>query len=568
MRRVIVSSLVLALCLGFAFDASAKKEKKRSSRSSKRSSKVKASSSSTSSASSDSLRASRTTSSSSSSSSSTTDITSSTHRFIADSMTYETKLKYDTKYDLGEMFLPSVLTYYKTNGSEGINEKLCFGPYMTLTGISTAGEIMTKTAEAGFECEPLLATYSYTLELKEASKDALSKFAYPRRVKIVRSDIDVAYMQFNYENYVDVSDYVPKIVKAVADAKSACSSVYDDMEKLKRDLGWSTGFSAGGMALSAGATGVGVLNVMKTNEVNRNLSKRNELKNVVREDISEDLYKDEKCPKEKKIEVSSEPMTSVNIMSLACLRDARTKLQEKIIAEEKNLGFDPEKVEKEINKVNTEFNKFVFEMYDDGNLKWNDKGDKIVSCKICKFDENYNCQNSEIINNNAGRCNSLVASYGLPYASKTEFEKAREEKYKTLSKKANEEQVRIWNSAEGNSNFRKENNNYNVYTSNLTAVNNRISELENAKNAAEENKKLEKNVISSVKTSHTLDWVQVGLNAGAFATSGGSLIFSIHAVNTAAKAAENLRDCESKINTLKLRYNEYKAEVESYGEEE
>jgi hypothetical protein len=180
MRKVFVSTLVLSLCLGLSIDVVAKRK---STRAAKRTV----------------VRAGRsTTSTSSSSSSKTTTVADSTYRFVADSAIYEQKLEYGVKYDLATMLLPSVSDYYKTNGSEAINEQLCFGPYMTLTGISTSGDIVEYTADGAFECQNLLSDYSYTLQLKEATKTTLATFAFPRRVKIVRSGVDVNYMQFEY----------------------------------------------------------------------------------------------------------------------------------------------------------------------------------------------------------------------------------------------------------------------------------------------------------------------------------------------------------------------------------
>ena len=93
------------------------------------------------------------------------------------------------------------------------------------------------------------------------------------------------------------------------------------------------------------------------------------------------------------------------------------------------------------------------------------------------------------------------------------------------------------------------------------------SRSENVKTLEESLTRTKDNIDKSVKTSRMLDWVQAGLNAGSLLTSGGSLVFSIQAVQNATSALSNLSECEAKISALNLIYNEYKAELENYGDE-
>ncbi|MBR1544693.1 MAG: hypothetical protein IJ638_01975, partial [Alphaproteobacteria bacterium] len=97
---------------------------------------------------------------------------------------------------------------------------------------------------------------------------------------------------------------------------------------------------------------------------------------------------------------------------------------------------------------------------------------------------------------------------------------------------------------------------------------NRIKKIEENNSKISQRKSIEKSVDSNVRTSRTLDWVQAGLNAGSLLTSAGTFIMSASAVGIADSALSHLSDCESKISALKLLYNSYNAELESYGEEE
>ncbi|MCR5506867.1 MAG: hypothetical protein K6F04_03400 [bacterium] len=553
MRKVIVSGLVLSLCLGLGDGAFAKKKK--STRSSKRAT------------SSSELRASRssTSSSSSSSSSSGSSIQTSTHRFIADSAVFDTKLRYDVKYDLATMLLPSVSAYYKSNGSAGLNETLCFGPYMKLTGISSSGDIVSYSAEAGFECQPLLAGYSYTIELVEASKSQLETFALSRRLKIVRSDVDVNYMSFDYEQFVDVAEFVPKIVSAINDAKSSCSAFYDDMEKLKGQLGWSTGLSVGGMLLSGGATAVGVVNVKKTNEVGKKIEQYNKITDVSGE---EDKSTKDDC--KSSIDLSLVESTKLDESKLAteklgCVLRAKEELESKIAEKKKDLGvnLNDKEVEKKVNEKTFDFLKFEGEM---GGVKWSNDGSKITECK--KYTKLDNNKKPEFVDDKiAGSCKARIQSYGLSYDSKDKFDKSYEKRYAELKNEADNISVEIWSDARNNpSNYVSDTGLTNM-TDSLVLLENRIKKIEENNSKISQRKSIEKSVDSNVKTSHTLDWVQAGLNAGSLLTSGGTFALSLAAVATADSALSHLQECESKMSALKLLYNSYNAELESYGEE-
>ena len=531
MRRVIVSSFVLVLCLGFNEDVNAKKKTVRAVKRATSSSTVRA-------------RGSVSTTSTTSSSSST-DISTSMHRFIADSMNYDTKLMYGVKYDLADMLLPSVSSYYLANGSEAINEKLCFGPYMQLTGISTSGDIVSYTAEGGFECQPLQAGYSYQLELKEATNEKLKTFAFPRRLRVVRlstetqTDVDVNYMQFEYEPFVDVSEFVPKIVNAIAEAKSSCSAVSADMEKLRSNLGWSTGLSAAGLALSGGATGVGVYNVVKTNQMDGQLKQHKNLtveKGKVNKDTVE-TYTDDECEKEKRD-------------TLYCRMKSAEKELKKYDSKSADKGAIEKKIDNSLQAKNlNEFVEFIDGVeIEDGQFK---------KCK------------STVTNN--VECLQIAAKFqGLDYSSQTAFDNTKESVKNTLRDAYVSEQNRIIAEATSKpTDYLKsdEQEKYNeakkAYEDAKLAYDRQVQ----TNNTFTQKETLEKNVTSSLKTTRILDWVQAGLNAGSLLTSGGSLALSASAISVTKSALEHLNDCENKVSALNLLYNQYNAEIKSYGEE-
>ncbi len=507
MRKVFVSTLVLSLCIGLNVDVVAKRK---STRAAKRTV----------------VRAGRsTTSTSSSSSSKTTTVADSTHRFVADSAIYEQKLEYGVKYDLATMLLPSVSDYYKTNGSEAINEQLCFGPYMTLTGISTSGDIVEYTADGAFECQNLLSGYSYTLQLKEATKTTLATFAFPRRVKIVRSGVDVNYMQFEYEPYVDISEFVPKIATAVMNAKTSCQAFYDDMEKLKGQLGWTTGFSGVGTALSAGATGVGVLNVMKTNEVDRKLTQ---------------LGKPD-------MRASSGDLDGL-ATELETAKTAKDTAEDKLkSAREKILTYDENVLNEKANNSPECVNKKNF--------------DKAAE-KNPDFCANLLEENKKL------ECYEFVKSWELDSSSEEAFKSSIKEKKIKLDNDCSNKKIALtdeakknpWNYCQGDDCV-----SYNNQKDILLTEEGDLNKAQAKYNTADKKNKLENQVTTSVKNSRTLDKVQMGLNIGSAVTSVGSLALSVAGIKTAESALSNLKECESKISELKLLYNTYKAELEDNG---
>lgn len=531
MRKVFVSTLVLSLCLGLNVDVVAKRK---STRAAKRTV----------------VRAGRsTTSTSSSSSSKTTTVADSTHRFVADSAIYEQKLEYGVKYDLATMLLPSVSDYYKTNGSEAINEQLCFGPYMTLTGISTSEDIVEYTADGAFECQNLLSGYSYTLQLKEATKTTLATFAFPRMVKIVRSGVDVNYMQFEYEPYVDISEFVPKIATAVMDAKTSCQAFYNDMEKLKGHLGWTTGLSGVGTALSAGATGVGVYNVMKTNEVDRKLGQLEKLKDVNETQKDEEtncsreiVFWDEKGFKEPSPEISSS--------SLVCLKNAKDSVQKKM--KDVYDGLDDN-----IDSTYDEEEKKLLEKKEYENFVEYEKSITFKDGTVTECDNNQ----TNVVN-----CTDKAREWGLDLSSGKNFKDSLSKKRAELNSAYLDAGYKLRQDIKSNKGkYQPETSNYKKLEKFLKSLDEKITSIENTNRNIAKKKKLKTNIESSVKTSRTLDIVQGSLNIGSALTSGGSLILSIVGIKTAESALSNLKVCESKISELKLLYNTYKAELEDNG---
>ena len=236
-------------------------------------------------------RSGTTTSSSRGSSSSNQDISSFTRRFSEEGEKHSTILFYGKKYALSEFLYYGVSSYYKTNGSEGLNEKLCFGPFMVLTGVSNTGDIVTYTASEDISCQTLLANYTYSLELKEATAETLKNLP-ERMLSVKKQDVNISLMPLDYESYVDVEDFVVKIGTAIKEAKDSCSAFYNNMKDVKEKLGITTGVAVGGTALSATATGLGVQNVKKTDQIASNKLRLNELKEYDGESESIDkLYK-------------------------------------------------------------------------------------------------------------------------------------------------------------------------------------------------------------------------------------------------------------------------------------
>lgn len=289
------------------------------------------------------------TSTSSTSASGTSDISSFTRRFSEESEKYSSRLFYDKKYPLSEFLFYNVASYYKTNGSEELNEKLCFGPFITLTGVSTGGDVVTLTSDEEVSCQTLLPGYTYLLELKPATAEKLEKLP-ERMLKVTKQDISISWMKLDCEPYVDVEDFIAKIGTVVKEAKDSCSAFYNNMEEVKGKLGITTGWAIGGTALSATATGLGVQNVKKTDQIASNELRLKELKEYDGESESIDkLYKN--------VESSKAKMESnANVASTLSYAE---------IEEDYEVIKGVEKMEKCEERCKTVMEKYKFEINDD-----------------------------------------------------------------------------------------------------------------------------------------------------------------------------------------------------------
>ena len=212
-----------------------------------------------------------TTTSSSDTSSSSTDlrdtVANSVYRFVDDGDVYSEELIYGRKYDLGEFMLSNVWALYQKNGSKDIDEKFCFNGYMKLIGISSEGQTIEEKSERTQKCVDIEPGYTYVLELIPATEAQLGE-AYPKRgVWIMRSDVKLAKMDFQYQQYADISEYLNEFKELTGKVKDSCSKFYKDIDSLKAKLGWSTGFSATGALASGTATGLGVWNLKETADV-------------------------------------------------------------------------------------------------------------------------------------------------------------------------------------------------------------------------------------------------------------------------------------------------------------
>ncbi len=315
-----------------------------------------------------------TTSSSRGSSSNIQDISSFTRRFSEESEKYSSRLFYGKKYPLSEFLFYNVASYYKTNGSEGLNEKLCFGPFMNLTGVSTGGDVVTYTSDEETSCQTLLPDYTYSLELKEATTGKL-KNLQDRALRVTKQDVSISWMELDCEPYVDVEDFVTKIGSVVNEAKKSCQAFYSDMENVKEKLGWTTVSSVVGTALSATATGLGVQNVKKTDQVKRNEARLEELKQYNEEDLEkiDELYKnveDKKASMESKANVLSTLSYSDMEADYESIKDVKVEnCEEECVAVMKKYGYNVDESNLKNLKNELEDKKNVIERQIESNIQ-------------------------------------------------------------------------------------------------------------------------------------------------------------------------------------------------------
>ena len=207
----------------------------------------------------------------------TTDWKDSSSRFS--SQVYSTTLSWDEKggYSLDTILLPSPRAYYRANGSDAINEKFCFGPYLELVGLDPFGLSSDEKIEDvanGYKCVTLEKGYEYYLRpylpqkkgkddaAEKSYRDALSAMNNSvRRAMIYRGDDTLlSQIQFDVQRYFDVNNYVNTLKTKIQDVKTSCGALKENMDGLAGALWTQFGLDAGGAALSGASLAFGLVN--------------------------------------------------------------------------------------------------------------------------------------------------------------------------------------------------------------------------------------------------------------------------------------------------------------------
>ena len=267
MRKVFVSTLVLSMSMGIMYDVSAQRNRASviTSRTARAGNRGGSSSSS---------------SSQSSSSTTNVDIATTTQRFKNNKYDFDSKLYYDKEYELQDFLTSATYNYYYNNGSNSINEQLCFGPYMFVNKNTNNTNYMdyigVEKSEAKRTCIDIMPNMTYTLGLIPASDSAVETASAEGRYLTIQNNNfpsrDIKKL-LSTEKYVDVSEYAKSITDTFNNVKSYCGNYNENMDSIRKQLGAVLGTSLGGTALSAGATVVNALNIEKTNETGKYISK-------------------------------------------------------------------------------------------------------------------------------------------------------------------------------------------------------------------------------------------------------------------------------------------------------
>ncbi len=536
MRKVFVSTLVLSMSMGIMYDVSAQRN-----RASGITSRT--------------ARAVNRGGSSSQSSSSTTnvDITTITQRFKNTGYDSE-KLYYDKEYELQDFLTSATYNYYYNNGSNSINEQLCFGPYMFVNKNTNTNNtnymdyIGVEKSEAKRTCIDIMPNITYTIGLIPASDSAVETASAEGRYLTIQNNNSPSpniKKLLSTEKYVDVSEYAKSITDTFNNVKTYCGNYNENMDKVRTQLGTVLFTSLGGTALSAGATAVNVLNVKKTEEIGKDINKiqeniANKPKNVSKKEQREEAFKNFKLEDHKE---------AANLIDKAGNYNNAYKAKREAILQK-------------IKDVIGTFDFINSECSDDDIKKMNDIG----------FPEICNVEQRMVILKDKGLNDECVGA------------KIKDPFYSYCMNDLNSyAEYDLYPSPNSGIDV-------NFDCNSLTSDNVAIADVDGGKSLQElkeicqdaiiafgnfnlgnlfstekpnENTKLADKIEEGMESKAIMDWANVVLSGASTVASGVSIGFSVAAINNVKEALENLEKCQKSLTELKTTFAEYNAEIEA-----
>lgn len=592
MRKVFVSTLVLSMSMGIMYDVSAQRNRASviTSRTARAGNRGGSSSSS---------------SSQSSSSTTNVDITTTTQRFKNNKYDFDSKLYYDKEYELQDFLTSATYNYYYNNGSNSINEQLCFGPYMFVNKNTNNTNYMdyigVEKSEAKRTCIDIMPNMTYTIGLIPASDSAVETASAEGRYLTIQNNNfpsrDIKKL-LSTEKYVDVSEYAKSITDTFNNVKTYCGNYNENMDSIRKQLGTVLGTSLGGTALSAGATAVNVLNVKKTEETGRYISKNAENQERIKELKEKYLNENDDNVNITKIDLLSgetEPLLIDN-----AIKNLEKKLEknETCLANQDKVKFDADKLKNIIASYNDKRTKMIEEVAKESGWKTingpcgNEKEhfekynlyeefckDRLTDVKdwqeIMKnsSDGNEKWCGEKWSDEKAGWDNGQ--KYGcmkkyITYLADQQYDKPlNENDFEGLTleqaKSKFNQKVLTADIEEFDKNFDDQLDS--AQTEKAKCENNEdiktiIKDLNEYKRLTENNE-MAKKIDANNKSSKVMDWANVGLSGASTLTSGVSVGFSIAAVAKVKEALENLEKCQKSLTELKTIFAEYNAEIEA-----
>ncbi len=591
MRKVFVSTLVLSMSMGIMYDVSAQRNRASviTSRTARAGNRGNSSSSS---------------SSQSSSSTTNVDITTTTQRFKNNKYDFDSKLYYDKEYELQDFLTSATYNYYYNNGSNSINEQLCFGPYMFVNKNTNNTNYMdyigVEKSEAKRTCIDIMPNMTYTIGLIPASDSAVETASAEGRYLTIQNNNfpsrDIKKL-LSTEKYVDVSEYAKSITDTFNNVKTYCGNYNENMDSIRKQLGAVLGTSVFGTAFSAGATAVNVLNVKKTEETGRYISENAKNQERIEELKEKYLNEDDSVDTSKTnlLTGENEPLSIDN--AIKKLED-KLEVNETCLANQDKVKFDTGKLNNIIDSYNAKRTKMIEEVAKESG--WKTINGECTSEK--EHFKKYNlyeefCKDrltdvkawQEIMKNNSdnnekwcgekwsdekagwdnGQKYGCMKKY-ITYLADQQYGKPLNEgdfDGLTLEQAKSKFNPKVLTAdiEEFDKNFDDQLDN--AQTTKEKCENNEdietiIKDLNEYKRLTENNEMAEK-IDANNKSSKVMDWTNVGLSGASTIASGISIGFSSTALAKVKEALENLEKCQKSLTELKTIFAEYNAEIEA-----
>ena len=504
------------------------------------------------------------------------------NRFM--SPNYDHKLLYGKSYPLQNFLNYKTYKRYSDYGSEkDLNEQLCFGPYMRMIGIiaGSGGSNVDERAEGSIKCVPVLKKTNYNFSLVEATDEQIEKAVKSsnntamvsndrRMIYITRSGAPITTMLFKNEKYLNIDKHAKDITDAVEAAKSACSGLRSDMTKLNEEFGIGVSLTSGlGMALSGTSTGLGVMNIMKTNDTEMMLNTQSGIAKKQAQFLKDEEKKDKDRKENDKVNFKhnlNDDLDDENGVSnpgevnatIADKFDNDTKNQtetdfdkfEKDIEEElkenyegirKNLldvftHYLGEKFSK--NKQSPEFKHYVDRFFTGNKFDAcnGQQGDdcKKELCELINKNDTEKCEKVDLeelnnkIKNSRGDLGSFTIERMYSYYKGPDRDKVGAD-YDALQT------------------FKRQ-------KSLATGLKSKSDKYRDTYNNMSEQ------IAENSKTSKTLDIAQAALSGASAISSGIAIGLSVSALNRVKGAIDNVKSCNKAVKDLKIVFGKYKAE--------